>query len=107
LEARPNRLRSAGWTETIDVGLTRFRAICTFGATPGDVLCAAPNTSYAERAVFVSAMARMHREAAGLAIVRGLFGADRFEIALPHHYQSLRQATEELEAVDTARRNAG
>lgn len=103
LEARPNRIRSAGWTETVDVGTTRFRSVGTFGAIPGDVLCAAPETSYAERALFVSAMARMHREAAGLGIVRGLFGADRFEIALPHHYQHLREATEELEALDQKR----
>ncbi len=107
LEARPNRLRTAGWTETVDVGGVRFRAVCTFGAIPGDVLCAAPATSYSERVIFVSAMARMHREVAGISIVRGLFGADRFEIALPHHYQTLRQATRELEAVDVARSSAG
>lgn len=103
LEARPHRIRSAGWTETIDVGTHRFRALGTFGAIPGDVLCAAPNTSYAQRALFVSAMARMHRDAAGLAILRGLFGADRFEIALPHHYFHLQQATMDLSAASGGR----
>ncbi len=97
---RPNRIRSAGWTETVEVANVAFRPIATFGPIPGDVLCAGPQTSYGERALFASAMARMHLDPAGAGIARGLFGADRFDIALPHQFQLLRQATERLEQLE-------
>ena len=99
-DARPHRIRTAGWTETVDVRDIKFRPIATFGPIPGDVLCAGPATSYGDRALFVSAMARMHLDPTGVGIVRGLFGADRFEIALPRHFQTLRLATERLEQLE-------
>ncbi|MHB1846180.1 MAG: phosphate/phosphite/phosphonate ABC transporter substrate-binding protein [Deltaproteobacteria bacterium] len=99
--ARPNRIRTAGWTETAPVRGITFRPVATFGPIPGDVLCAGPGSSYAERAIFVSAMARMHLNPDGVGIVRGLFGADRFEIALPRHFQSLQVATERLAKLET------
>jgi phosphonate transport system substrate-binding protein len=99
-QVRPNRIRSAGWTETVEVANVHFRPIETFGPIPGDVLCASPDTSYGERAMFASVLARMHLDPEGVGIVRGLFGADRFEIALPRHFQQLRIATEQLEHLD-------
>ncbi len=100
--ARPNRIRTAGWTETIEVQNVAFRPVATFGPIPGDVLCASPGSSYGERALFVSAMARMHLDPDGVGIVRGLFGADRFEIALPRHFQSLQAATERLAKLEAS-----
>lgn len=96
----PNRIRSAGWTETVATGAARFHPIATFGPIPGDVLVAGLVSAYPERALFVSVLARMHQDPEGLAIVRGLFGADRFEIALPHHFQQLRIAAERLERLE-------
>jgi hypothetical protein len=96
----PNRIRSAGWTETVAVPGVRFRPIATFGPIPGDVLCAGQATGYGERALFASVAARMHLDPEGVGIVRGLFGADRFEIALPRHFRELRLATERLERLE-------
>ncbi len=98
----PNRIRSAGWTETVAVPGMRFRPLATFGPIPGDVLCAGRATSYAERALFASVAARMHLDPEGVGIVRGLFGADRFEVALPRHFRELRLATERLERLEQA-----
>jgi ABC-type phosphate/phosphonate transport system substrate-binding protein len=98
----PNRIRSAGWTETMSVPGARFRPLATFGPIPGDVLVAGQGTGYGERALFASVAARMHSNPEGLAIVRGLFGADRFEIALPRHFRELSQATERLERLERA-----
>ncbi|MHB8417952.1 MAG: phosphate/phosphite/phosphonate ABC transporter substrate-binding protein [Myxococcales bacterium] len=100
----PNRIRSAGWTETVTVEGARFRPLATFGPIPGDVLCAGQATSYGERALFASVVARMHLDPEGVGIVRGLFGADRFEIALPRHFRELRQAAERLERLEGAQR---
>jgi phosphonate transport system substrate-binding protein len=99
-QLRPNRIRSAGWTETVEVANVRFRPIETFGPIPGDVLCASPDTTYGQRAMFASVMARMHLDPEGVGIVRGLFGADRFDIARPRHFQQLRLATEQLAQLD-------
>jgi phosphonate transport system substrate-binding protein len=99
-QVRPNRIRSAGWTETVEVANERFRPIETFGPIPGDVLCASPDSTYGERAMFASVLARMHLDPEGVGIVRGLFGVDRFDIALPRYFQQLRIATEQLEQLD-------
>ncbi len=89
---KPNRIRSAGWTETVAVAGVAFRPVATFGPIPGDLLCAGPRTTYGERALFSTAMARMHLHPEGARIVRGLFGADRFDVALPGDLQLLREA---------------
>lgn len=101
-QALPHRILSAGWTETVEVAEVRFRPIETFGPIPGDVLCASPGTTYGERAKFASVMAKMHLDAEGLSLARGLFGADRFDIARPRHLHDLRAAAERLASLESA-----
>jgi phosphonate transport system substrate-binding protein len=102
MQALPNRILSAGWTDTVEVAGVRFRPIETFGPVPGDVLCASPGTTYGERAAFASVMAKVHLDAEGLGLARGLFGADRFDIARPRDLQDLRAAAERLAHLDSA-----
>lgn len=87
---------SAGWTETVDVGTTRFRVLGRYGPVPGDVLCAAPSVAGAALARFLDAMLHVHEQKGGPEAVRGLFGADRFVEADPGEYRKLRLAAERL-----------
>lgn len=88
----PVKIVSAGWTETVEVGPSRFRTLGLYGPIPGDVLCAAPTVPEGMRDRFVDAMLHIHEQVGGKEIVRGLFGADRFSEAEPGEYLKLRVA---------------
>jgi phosphonate transport system substrate-binding protein len=99
--AGPSKIVSAGWTETVDVGSSRFRTLGLYGPIPGDVLCAAPDVSESLRDRFVDAMLHIQDQPGGKEIVRGLFGADRFSEAESGEYLKLRTALGQLPGLKT------
>jgi len=82
--------RYPGWSLSVDA--SDMRIIAVSDPIPSDTICVLESLPSDLKVRLTEALTTMHTEEAGADVLRGLFGADRFELAEEADYEAVRRA---------------